>query len=835
MTSGTCHFFQRAFLVVLWLVPCSAIAQIPDAATPAPFLSSITPCGGKRGTSVEVSFAGTDLDDPKLLIFDHPGITATPVIPSAPAPMPGKPVPPAPPVAKFLVKIAADAPLGLHDVRIAGRWGVSQPRVFVVGDIAEVVEKEPNNDLQEAQRVELDTTINGVIGAGTDVDYLVFKGSKGKKVYAGCLAGGIDSRLSPVLELYDSRGRILASARPIPDSETAVHATLPADGDYFLRLASFTYQRGGPNHFYRLNLTTTPWMEAFVPPVVSTSGGQVTPMGPDGPLPPTSIQVPAEIVSHETPRGFTTFSGARLRLPLMVPPGLNAGPLPAPFVGVTSLAIVAEKEPNDTTVQAQEVVVGSDIHGTIGKRSDTDWFRVKLKKDQQVVLAALGDSIGSMADLTLSVRLGPDGADLADLDDPPAGGPVPRLLTRGDDPPSHSITAPADGEYFIRIGSRLSETAWGTRHFYRLQVAAPRERFEAVALVGDLYRPTGFLVPKGGMGAIVIGIFREDGFAGDVSITAEGLPPHVTASPLVIPAGATSGRMVFQAQAQSPSDPSVFKLVAKGMANGRQLARPVVPVGYVWPVNANNNNIVPPARAHQAFVLSCADPVPFGLVAALDKPALVQGDKGQVKVTVKRGTPEPKYPVNIQTLDLPANFVNNNQVVAVPPDKSEGILNITVPPTMAPGPQVILVRGQAAVPFAKDPMAKQKPNTSTVCWAAPVVLQVLPKSLATLALSAPQVPVKVGQSADLVVKISRQNGFGGPFQVDLIVPPAAAQGLQIGPAACPAGTSEVRIPIRAVAGAKPGARNDITVKLTGTWPGGQPIPVEAKFAVLVNP
>lgn len=822
-------------LAILAGMPFSAAGQIPDAATPAPFLASVTPGGGQRGTTVEISFSGSDLEEPKALIFDHPGITAQAVIPPVPAPMPGKPAPPAPPVTKFQVKIAPDAPLGLHDVRFAGRWGVSQPRIFVVGDLSEVAEKEPNNDLPEAQRVGLDTTINGVVGGGTDVDYLVFKGSRGQKVYAGCLTAGIDSRLTPLLELFDTNGRNLASARPLPEADTAIRVTLPADGDYYLRLASFTYQRGGPNHFYRLNLTTTPWVEALVPPAVSPGGGQITPLGPEVPGAPLSVQVPPDMESRGGPGGFGVFASNRLRFPMMVPPGLKPAPVPPPFLGVTSLKILAEKEPNDTPAQAQEVGVGTDIHGTIGKRADADWFRVRLRKEQQVVLTVLGDAIGSMADLTLNARLGPEGNDLADLDDQPAGGPVPRMLTRGDDPPSHAITAGADGEYFIRVGSRLSDSAWGQRHFYRLQVAVPRPRFGAVALVGDLYRPTGLLVPKGALGTVVVGVFREDGFSGEVTVTAEGLPPHVSSPPLVIPSGATSGRMIFQAQAQAPLDPKAISLVARGAVNGQAQAKAVVPVGYVWPVGANNNNIVPPARAHQALYLACVDGAPFSLVASLEKTALVQGEKGQVKVAIKRSGADAKYPVNVQTLDLPANFVNNNQAVAVAADKSEGALGITVPPGMPPGPQVILVRGQGAVPFSKDPMAKQKPNTSAVAWAAPVTLLVLPKSLAKLGIPVPQVPVKVGQSAEVVVQVSRENGYGGPFHVDLTVPPGEAPGLQVGPAACPAGGTEVRIPVRANPGAKPGLRKDIAVKLTGTWPGGQPIPVTAKFSVLINP
>ena len=53
---------------------------------------------------------------------------------------------------KFKVTIPADAPLGIHDVRLVNKWGVSNARAFVVGDLPEVLEKEPNNDVDEAQR-----------------------------------------------------------------------------------------------------------------------------------------------------------------------------------------------------------------------------------------------------------------------------------------------------------------------------------------------------------------------------------------------------------------------------------------------------------------------------------------------------------------------------------------------------------------------------------------------------------------------------------------------------------------------------------------------------------
>src|SRR5437667_252624 len=80
------------------------------------------------------------------------------------------------PITQFKVTVGPDVPLGCHDCRLVGKWGVSNPRVFAVGDLAEVQEKEPNNDVEVAQKVELNSTINGNMAGPADVDYYVFAG-----------------------------------------------------------------------------------------------------------------------------------------------------------------------------------------------------------------------------------------------------------------------------------------------------------------------------------------------------------------------------------------------------------------------------------------------------------------------------------------------------------------------------------------------------------------------------------------------------------------------------------------------------------------------------------
>src|SRR5262249_41671465 len=190
---------------------------------------------------VEVTLTGTDLEEPQELLFSNPGITAEAIQPApTPPPDPNKkpPATPMPPtgVTKFKVTIAPTAPLGIHDVRLVNKWGISNPRAFVVGDLPEVLEKEPNNDVPEAQRVTLNSTINGVISAPTDVDYYVFAGSKGQRVVLSCLALSIDSRMQAAVELYDAKGKQLGANfrytanRHHANNDALLDATLPADG-----------------------------------------------------------------------------------------------------------------------------------------------------------------------------------------------------------------------------------------------------------------------------------------------------------------------------------------------------------------------------------------------------------------------------------------------------------------------------------------------------------------------------------------------------------------------------------------------------------------------------
>src|SRR4051812_41007249 len=174
-------------LVVLAAAP--AVGQ-PPPGLPAPRLDSLTPPGAKAGTTVaELTLTGADLDATEALLFSHPGIKAE-VVPDPPpkvdpkdpkkAPPPPPKGPPPPP--KFKVTVGPDVPPGNYDVRATNKYGLSNPRVFVVGDLPEVMEKEPNNDAPEAMKLDLNTTVNGTISSPTDVDLFLIAAKKGQRI-----------------------------------------------------------------------------------------------------------------------------------------------------------------------------------------------------------------------------------------------------------------------------------------------------------------------------------------------------------------------------------------------------------------------------------------------------------------------------------------------------------------------------------------------------------------------------------------------------------------------------------------------------------------------------
>lgn len=508
---------------------------------PAPRLLTVTPMGGQIGTSVEVSITGENIEDVSALLFSTPKITAKPVVGAD-----GKPA-----ENKFLVTIAPDAPAGVHDARVMSRLGVSAVRAFSVGSLPELTRSKPNNSVETALPLPLNSICNAVM-TGRAVDFYSFQGVKGKRMVVDCAAMGIDSKLTPVVIVADAQGRDLVVNR----KGGMLDFTPPADGTYLVKLHSLTFQ-GGAQHFYRLALQ-------------EVQGDAPTP--------------------HQA-------STARVSSMSWPPQGLPAA------------AQSKETEPNNKHAQAQKITLPCDLSGSFFPAADVDTYEFAAKKGETWWVEVASERLGLATDpFVLAQRVTKTGdqetltdvAELYDIASPMKAGfyaPGSRYSGPPYDAGSSDVLGKVeiteDGVYRLQVRDLYGGTRSDTGNIYRLIVRQAAPDFSLVAWAahmvlrqndfGTISKPVA--LRAGTTMAFEVVVVRRDGFDGDIELGMEDLPPGVTASGLTIPAGKVQGMMFITAAENAQSAFSVAKIFGRAQINGASVTRPCRLASMEWPVD----------------------------------------------------------------------------------------------------------------------------------------------------------------------------------------------------------------------------------------------------------
>ncbi len=852
-----------ALLLVLSLLlfPGPAAAQKQPAPTQGvPQLFVVMPTGAKAGSTVELTISGQGLNEAQDLLFSHPGIKAELVGPPPGAAgtqkpdvkkgqgkrRPGQPAMTA--SVKFTVKIPADTPLGNLDVRVVTKSGVSNPRAFVIGDLQEAMEQEPNNDVGQAQRVALNTTVNGTITTGTDVDYFVFTGKKGQRVLASCLSSSIDSKLHAALELFDGAGKMLASNRNYRDNDALVDCTLPEDGDYLVRLHEFTYTQGGPDHFYRLSITTAPWIDAVFPPVVEpgkpatvTVYGRNLPGGTPDPKAVSDDRVLEKMtVTLKPPAGPLAAQRliyrGRVAPPTSALDGFeyrvrNASGTSNPFLITLARApVVLDNQANNTPETAQSLTLPCEVAGRIEKKGDRDWYAFSAKKGDVYTIEAFGDRLGSAIDLYLTVRAADTGKTLIDLDDnPDIMNPV-QFYTRSEDPPRYRFVAPADGRYQLMVGSREASVQAGPRDLYRLRITPEQPDFRLVIMPQATAFPDACVVHQGSRIYYTVYAWRLDDFNEPITLSAEGLPPGVTCPPQTIGPNVREAPLVLAADKNAAPWTGFITVKGTATVDGKQLVREARPATITWPAPQNVATI---SRLDQNLVLAVRDQAPFTLDAGMENVTATPGEKVTVPVKLVRLKSDFKTAVQLTALSLPTGKQRRNnkqQPVTINAGKDDGSVVVTLPNDVAPGTYSLVIRGEAQGTPAKGAKGRT-PNQSVVAVSAPITLTVEPKQSAKLNVTPARATVKVGKQAELVVKINRKE-VSGKCRVTLVLP-RRVQGISAADVVVPANQNEAKLILKVADNVRPGERSGLTVRATGTGKNGKPVTQEAKVSVTV--
>ncbi len=151
--------------------------------------------------------------------------------------------------------ITAPATPGIHEIPfdVAGRK--TNLTTLIVSPLPQVLEQEPNDTPDQAQRIAIPCGINGRIGVRHDLDHFVFKAVKGKairfEVKARRFGTPLRSALDSVLDVMTPKGQVLATNDDAIGKDAALVFAPPADGDYVVRLRDLN-SKGGDTFVYYL-------------------------------------------------------------------------------------------------------------------------------------------------------------------------------------------------------------------------------------------------------------------------------------------------------------------------------------------------------------------------------------------------------------------------------------------------------------------------------------------------------------------------------------------------------------------------------------------------------
>lgn len=241
---------------------------------------------------------------------------------------------------------------GVRTLRVEAAGAYSNEVTYRVDSLPEVSEKEPNDTIATAQKVEQPLIVNGQISKPGDRDVFRIAGHKGDRLVADVMARRLGSPADAQLVLTDSKGRQVAFNDDTEDkgaglithhADPYISVTLPADGVYFLRITD-TEGKGGPEYSYRLRISAPkPDFELrVVPSGIWARAGMTVPVsvwairrdGFDGPIDLSLEGAPPGFVlsGNRIPAGLD-----RITITLSCAPTAQVGPLTLRMVGTATV------------------------------------------------------------------------------------------------------------------------------------------------------------------------------------------------------------------------------------------------------------------------------------------------------------------------------------------------------------------------------------------------------------------------------------------------------------------------------------------------------------------
>jgi len=678
-----------------------------------PTLSRIMPRGAQRGTEITVVFSGSRLKDARSVFYYRNGIETTKI-----EPVNDKSV-------KIHLKIAPDAPLGEHPMRVRTATGVTELRTFYVGPFPTIAEKEPNSEFAKPQPIKINSTVTGVV-QNEDVDYYVVDARKGQRLSAEVEAIRLGvTMFDCYVSIMDAKRFDLAasddSSLLLQDPVTSI--IVPEDGKYIIQVRESSYAGNG-NCLYRLHVGTFPRPMVIYPP-----GGKI---GQDlelkyigdvkGDL-TRKIKLPNSPESHYGV--FVDHEG-------QTPPSPN-------YLRVSTFDNVLEKEPNDNRKQSTvtDLALPVALNGIIEKKGDQDWFRFKAKKGQQFNVRVYARALRSPLDPVLNIYYA-GGARVVGNDD--QGGPDSQVRFK----------VPKDGEYELRVTDHLGNG--GPNYIYRVEFNAIKPSVYTHIPAYDR-EPRGqtrqwVVVPRGNRFVTWVRVNRSN-FGGDMKLAFENLPKGITAHADTIAGNVDRVPVVFEAAADAPIEGSLADIVATH-------ADPKQKISGKFHQNVNlvfgsPNNTVYYRTDVKKLAVTVAEESPFKIRIIEPKAPIVRNGTMGIRVVAERKKGFTKA-ITLRLLWRPPG-IGARGSISIPAGKNEAVYSINA-------------NGSAPTRTWKIAVLGYADGGHGTVWVS--------SQLANLSVTTPYVGMKIemaaaeqGKPAEIVCKLDQHKPFQGNARVIL--------------------------------------------------------------------
>ena len=534
-----------------WLFAAGAsTAQVPMAE-----LDALTPPGARAGQTIKLQAHGTYLEElAGVLVSDD---TVKGAVENG--------------------NIHLTIPEGLSprviDVSVHGRFGVSNPRAFAIGNLPEVQETGDHQKRASAQVIEIGQTLNGTATAAL-VDWFQFTPTTTDPVAIEVLAERIDSRMDPTLAIIDAQGNELERHHDVQGRDVSVQFAPPQSNQpYYIGLNDFLYE-GGAAYYYRLSLTTSPIDRQAPVRILANLPVPALPQQTHAYEPgQTLTSIPVSIAGHTPPR-------ARPYVDVVME---DAGPV--------TIELFSERLGQPTDYRLRVSAVSDD--GKLSKvveDDDTDDF-VRNKRFR----------IGSRDPIVMLNAKAKQRYRIEWRDQFHSKGGY-RLELRRPEPRAHLIAA---AEKPHEIGNQLSR--WSP------------------------------VLRRGGTAHWEILAMRRDGFNGPITLRAENLPDGVTASPLTIGKGQHRGVFILTASAEAPAFAGVLNLVGEMEIAGENVSQPVHGATLLWTIGDANRERWEGRLTHApALAVLAQETAPLTLVAPQKNYETCLGGKLELPFAVTR-------------------------------------------------------------------------------------------------------------------------------------------------------------------------------------------------------